>query len=71
MTFFKYDKDGKLQPLTSNAKNEEILNADAATLRISNQKNGLAGACIHHTAIEDNKEALLNSILLPSSVPAH
>lgn len=57
VTFFKYDKEGKLQPLAKDATEEEILNADAATLRISNQKNGHAGACIHHTAIADNKTA--------------
>ena len=37
--FFKYGKNGKLQPLASDVKDEEILNADAATLQISNQKN--------------------------------
>ena len=57
VTFFKYDKEGKLQPLARDATVEEILNADAATLQISNQKNGHAGACIHHTAIADNKAA--------------
>ena len=41
-----------LQPLPSNATEDEILNADAATLQISNQKNGHKGVCIHHTAIE-------------------
>ena len=57
VTFFKYGKDGKLQPLASDANDKDVLNADAATLRISNQKNGHAGACIHHTAIKENKEA--------------
>ena len=53
VTFFKYGKDGKLQPLANNAKDKEVLNADAATLRISDQKNRHAGAYIHHTAIKD------------------
>ncbi len=43
VTFFKYGKDGKLQPLASNATDKEILSADAATLRISNQKMGMPG----------------------------
>ena len=54
VTFFKYDRAGKLQPLPNNATDEEIMSADAVTLRISNQKNGHAGACIHHTAIAGN-----------------
>ena len=57
VTFFKYGKEGKLQPLASDAMDEETFSADAVTLRISNQKNGHAGACIHHTAIVDNKAA--------------
>ena len=52
VTFFKKDKSGMLQPLPSSATDSEILSADAATLQISNQKNGHKGACIHHTAIE-------------------
>ncbi len=31
--------------------------ADAATLRISNQKNGHTGACIHHSALDGNPHA--------------
>ena len=46
-----------MQPLASDANDKDVLNADAATLRISNQKNGHAGACIHHTASKENKEA--------------
>ena len=52
--FFKYNSAGKLQPLPNNATDEEIMSADAATLQISNQKNGHAGVCIHHTAIAGN-----------------
>ncbi len=37
--------------LPRNARDEDILAADAATMRISNQKNGHAGACVHHEAI--------------------
>ena len=53
-TFFRHDSTGKMQSLPSNAEDNEILNAHAATLYISNQKNGHAGACMHHTAIIDN-----------------
>ena len=52
VTFFRYNKFGDLAPLPRNAPASEILTADAATLRISNQKNGHAGACVHHEAIE-------------------
>ena len=52
--FFRYDSAGRLQPLPSNPTDDEILHADAATLRISNQKNRHVGACIHHEAIADN-----------------
>ena len=56
VTFFKRGKDGRLHPLPKNASYEDVMNADAATLRISNQKNGHAGACVHHSA---NKECPL------------
>ena len=54
VTFFKYNDSGLLVALSRNASDEEILKADAANLRISNQKNGHAGACVHHHAIEGN-----------------
>ena len=38
-------------PLPRRASAKEIMRAEAATLRISNQKNGHAGACVHHSAI--------------------
>ena len=53
VTFFRCNSHGDLVPLRRNATASEILSADAATLRISNQKNGHAGACVHHSAIED------------------
>ena len=53
---FKRRKDGRLHLLPNNASHEDIMSADAATLRISNQKNGHAGACVHHSA---NKECPL------------
>ena len=42
-----------LRLLPRNATAAEILAADAATLRISNQKNGIGGACVHHWAIKE------------------
>lgn len=50
VTFFKRTETGMIA-LPATASDEEILAADAATLRISNQKNGHAGACVHHHAI--------------------
>ena len=44
---------GLMHPLPADATDEQILAADAATLRILNQKNGHKGACIHHYAIKD------------------
>ena len=52
VTFFLRDESGMLKSLPANASEEDIMRADAATLRISNQKNGHAGACVHHEALE-------------------
>ena len=51
VTFFKRDRRGLLMALPRNATEEQVMGADAATLRISNQKSGHAGACIHHEAL--------------------
>ena len=51
VTFFRYDEAGMLVALPRNATKADIMTADAATLRISNQKNGHAGACVHHQAL--------------------
>lgn len=56
VTFFKRGKDGRLHPIPNNATEQDIMSADAATLRILNQKNGHAGAFVHHSA---NKECPL------------
>ncbi len=40
--------------LPADATDDEILHAEAATLQISNQKNGHAVACVHHEALEGN-----------------
>ena len=39
--------------LPRTASDKSILNADAGTMQISNQKNDSAGACVHYTAIPD------------------
>ena len=39
--------DGRLSLLPLNASDEEIMEADGATLRLGNQKNGYKNACIH------------------------
>ena len=48
VTFFKKGDDGRLRQLPRNASKEEILSADSATLRLTNQKNGWKGVCINH-----------------------
>jgi len=48
VTFFKRDAQGKLRQLPRNASHEDILAADSATLRLTNQKNGWKGVCINH-----------------------
>ena len=57
VTFFRRDKTGFLLALPPSASDDSILNADAATLRISNQKNGNLGACVHHEAIAEENIA--------------
>ena len=48
VTFFKKGEDGTLRQLRRNASAEEILAADAVTLKLENQKNGWKGVCISH-----------------------
>ena len=50
-TFFTKNKEGNMLALPRTASDESILNADAATMQISNQNNGSTDACVHHTAI--------------------
>ena len=60
---FKLNADGELQALTCNVSPEEVMSADAATLRISNKKNGHKGACFHHMAkMEHLKECPVRSL---------
>ncbi|KAL9178895.1 hypothetical protein ACHAXT_011868 [Thalassiosira profunda] len=51
VTFFRKNDLGLLVAIPRTASDEAIMSADAATLRISNQKNGDAGACVHHERI--------------------
>jgi hypothetical protein len=48
VTFFKQDKNGRLRQLPRNASDEDILSADAVTLKLDNQKNEWKGVCISH-----------------------
>ena len=48
VTFFKKDKLGRLQQLPRNAEAALVLAADAATLKLDNQKNGWKGVCVSH-----------------------
>ena len=52
VTFFKRVR-GRLKQLGPRATKAQILSADAATLRIGNQKNGWKNVCIHHEATGD------------------
>lgn len=47
IVFFRLKENGMLAPLPASATAEEIMAAEAATLCISNQKNGHKGSCIH------------------------
>ena len=48
VTFFRKDKLGRLQQLPRNAEPALIMSADAATLKLDNQKNGWKGVCVSH-----------------------
>ena len=47
VVFFKKDRFGRLRQLSPKAPDRDIMNNDGATLRLSDQKNGHKGACIH------------------------
>ena len=51
VTFFITNARGDLVTLPCFVSIHEVMSADAATLCILNQKNGHAGACVHHEAI--------------------
>ena len=60
VTFFKYDENGTLRLLPSDAKPEERLEADGATLRLMDQKNGWKNVCIHQ---QSNGKPLKNPVV--------
>ena len=47
VTFHKRRRSGVMEALPLSAFAKDIMTADAATLRISNQKNGHKGQCVH------------------------
>ena len=51
VSFFVRTNTGMLRLLPCTATAVEIIVVDAATLRISNQKNGIGGVCVHHWAV--------------------
>ena len=48
ITFFKKNSRGILSQLPRNASSKDILEADAVTLKLENQKNGWKGVCVSH-----------------------
>lgn len=50
VTFCRKDGNGHLQQLPRNTPDVDIMRADSATLKLTNQKNGLKGVCINHHA---------------------
>ena len=56
VTFYKRGRHGVMKALPPNAPEKSIMTADAATLRISNQKNGHKGQCVHTWANVSNPD---------------
>jgi len=52
-TFFRGSKSSLLLAMPPNVPPNDILGAAAATLQISNQKNGNLGTGLHHEALPD------------------
>ena len=62
-TLFKLNAEEELQALPRNTSTEEVMSTDAATLQISNQKNGYKGECVHHMKnMEHPKEKPVRSL---------
>ena len=54
---FKLNEEGELRALPHDVYPEEVMLTYAATLQISNQKNGQKVACVHHMEnLEHSKE---------------
>ena len=56
VTFYKRRRNGVMEALPLSASAKDIMAADAATLRISNQKNGHKGQCVHTWANTSSPE---------------
>ena len=56
VTFYKRGRHGVMRALPPNAPAKDIMTADVATLRISNQKNGHKGQCVHTWANDSSPE---------------
>ena len=54
-TFFEIDAGGNMIMLQAEASEERILNADGATMWLSNQKNGKKGQSVSHHAFKKYK----------------
>ncbi len=52
-TFFAKDKQGNLLCLSRNASADLIAEADGATMKLDNQKNGWKGVCVYQEANGD------------------
>ena len=50
VTFFGKDNGGTLRQLSRTSPLETLLNADSATLKLDNRKNGWKGVCVHQHA---------------------
>ena len=50
VTFFRRDSAGSLRQMSRIAAAHDLLQADSATLKLDNQKNGWKGVCIHQEA---------------------
>jgi hypothetical protein len=53
ITFFAMDKHGHLRCLSQDASADLIAEADGATMKLDNQKNGWKGVCIYQEANGD------------------
>ena len=50
VSFFKKNSRGSLRCLPRNARDDLLMTADGATLKLYNQKNGWKGVCVYHEA---------------------
>ena len=53
VTFFEEKEEGKIVKLPWSADEKRIMQAESATLKLDNQKNGWKAVCVHHEANGD------------------